>query len=56
MKHSVEDYYNIIDKEIEWSASKSNQIVNNVTQEQAEWFVKGLEQAKLLIQKMQLIS
>ena len=46
------DINTVISKEIEWSKNTDNQLANNITDEQAEWFVKGLEQAKLLINSM----
>ena len=44
----------VIDKEIEWSKDKENQKSSNITKEQAEWFVKGLEQSKIIIEKLLL--
>lgn len=38
-----------IAKEIEWCVDVNNQCKCKVTKEQAEWFVKGLEQAVRLI-------
>jgi hypothetical protein len=51
----AQDYINTINKEIEWSENKENQKTNNITDEQVEWFVKGLKQAKILIQNMQVL-
>lgn len=42
----------IIDKEIKWSENTDNQMANNITEEEANWFVKGLKQAKLLVDSM----
>lgn len=42
----------VIDDEIKWSKNKEYQANNNITEEQAEWFIKGLEQSKLIINKV----
>lgn len=42
----------VIDDEIKWSKNKEHQANNNITEEQAEWFIKGLEQSKLIINKV----
>jgi hypothetical protein len=47
------DINTVLNKEIEWSKDKNNQLKNDITDEQGEWFVKGLEQAKLLINSME---
>ena len=41
-----------INNEIQWCKDNKNQKDNNITLEQSEWFIKGLEQAKLLIDKV----
>lgn len=38
-----------IDEEIKWCINTDNQCKCEVTKEQTEWFIKGLKQAKILI-------
>lgn len=40
----------LLNQEIEWSKSPRNAEMCKVTPEQQEWFIKGLEQAKYLIE------
>jgi len=47
----LKDIINLIDQEIKWSQDKDNQIMSGVTEEETIWFVRGLEQARLIINK-----
>lgn len=40
----------LLNQEIEWCKSHYNAEMSKVTPEQQEWFIKGLEQAKYIIQ------
>lgn len=39
-----------IDKEIGWCSDIKNQEKNRISKMEAEWFIKGLEQAKSIIE------
>lgn len=55
----VEDYIKSIDKEIEWCNQNTNKCIAYEDEEKnsiyQEAFVKGLEQAKFLIQQMRIL-
>lgn len=39
----------LIDAEISWCKDEKNRVDSDVTEEQAEWFIDGLEQSKLIV-------